>query len=84
MKNTSNYISFPVNENNILFLTINHNNINIRKEDILFPELNKIKITNPTNSLEKKSVSSLSNELIKKWIKKLKLNNKKNSFIQKN
>lgn len=83
-KNTSNYISFPVNENNISFLTINHNNINIRKEDILFPKLNKIKITKPTNSLEKKSVSSLSNELTKKWIKKLTLNNKENSFIQKN
>ena len=80
-KSFPNFISFPVNENNISLLTINQNSINIRKKDILLPKLNKIKIKRPTHSLERKNISSLSNDIAKKWIKKLSINNKEKSFF---
>ena len=79
-----NFISFPVNEKNISFLTIRNNHINIKRSDIPLPKINKVKIKRPTNSLEKRKNISFSNEVTSKWIKKLSLNNKENySFFHK-
>ena len=79
-----NFISFPVNEKNISFLTIRNNHINIKRSDIPLPKINKVKIKRPTNSLDKRKNISFSNEVTSKWIKKLSLNNKENySFFHK-
>ena len=83
-ENFQNLISFPFNEKNISFLTIRNNHINIKRSDIPFPKVNKVKIKRPTNSLEKRKKISSTKELTSKWIKKLSINNKENySFFNK-
>ena len=84
-KNVQNFISFPVTEKNISFLTINNNTINIRKSDIQLPNLNQVAQKQSSNSLEKHKSSSLCNEATSRWIQKLTLNTKNNfPFFNKN
>ena len=84
-KNVQNFISFPVTEKNISFLTINNNTINIRKSDIQLPNLNQVAQKQSSNSLEKHKRSSLCNEATSRWIQKLTLNTKNNfPFFNKN
>ena len=58
-KNTKNFISFPVTEKNISYLTIKNNSINIRRSDIPLPRLNKLALKRKTNSLERQENSPL-------------------------
>ena len=84
-KNVQNFISFPVTEKNISFLTINNNTINIKKSDIQLPNLNQVAQKQSSNSLEKHKSSSLCNEATSRWIQKLTLNTKNNfPFFNKN
>ena len=84
-KNVQNFISFPVTEKNISFLTINNNTINIRKSDIQLPNLNQVSQKQSSNSLEKYKSSSLCNEATSRWIQKLTINTKNNfPFFNKN
>ena len=83
--NIQNFISFPVNENNISFLTIKDNSINIKRSDISLPKLNKLKIKKPMNSSEKNRNISLCNDVTSRWIQKLSINNNDSySFFHKN
>ena len=80
-----NFISFPVNEKNISYLTIRNNHVNIKRADIPLPKINLVNLKRPSNSLEKRKNISFSNEQTSKWIKKLSINNKENySFFNKN
>ena len=84
-KNVQNFISFPVTEKNISFLTINNNAINIKKSNIQLPNLNQVAQKQSSNSLEKHKSSSLCNEATSRWIQKLTLNTKNNfPFFNKN
>ena len=58
-KNSQNFISFPVTEKNISYLTIKNNTINIRRSDIPLPRLNKLVLNRKTNSLERQAISPL-------------------------
>ena len=77
-KNAQNFISFPVTEKNIAYLTIKNNTINIKKSDIPLPRLNKLVIKRKTNSIERHKNTSLYNNATPRMNPKLTINNKTN------
>ena len=77
-KNSQNFISFPVTEKNIAYLTIKNNTINIKKSDIPLPRLNKLVLKRKTNSLERHKNTSLYNNATPRMNPKLTINNKTN------
>jgi len=77
-KNAQNFISFPVTEKNIAYLTIKNNTINIKKSDIPLPRLNKLVLKRKTNSLERHKNTSLYNNATPRMNPKLTINNKTN------
>ena len=77
-KNAQNFISFPVTEKNIAYLTIKNNTINIKKSDIPLPRLNKLVLKRQTNSLERHKNTSLYNNATPRMNPKLTINNKTN------
>ena len=84
-KNAQNFISFPVTEKNIAYLTIKNNTINIKKSDIPLPSLNKLVLKRKTNSLERHKNTSLYNIATPRLNQKLTINNKTNfSFLYNN
>ena len=84
-KNSQNYISFPVTEKNISYLTIKNNTINIRRSDIPLPRLNKLVLNRKTNSLERQVNSPLYHNASLRRNSKLTINSKTNfSLLYKN
>ena len=77
-KNSQNYISFPVTEKNISYLTIKNNTINIRRSDIPLPRLNKLVLNRKTNSLERQVNSPLYHNASLRRNSKLTINSKTN------
>ena len=80
-KNSQNFISFPVTEKNISYLTIKNNSINIRRSDIPLPRLNKLALKRKTNSLERQENSPLYKNASLKRNSSLIMNIKNNSSL---